>query len=113
MIEVDLAPSLFVYFSVMGLGEFYVFAAVFSFLLLLQAVILMIAYQKNLYKLIIIMRICIVIFTVGAFFNLFIDTMVFNEQYPQYIKDLANYGPYNSTEATAMALNATNSSQAT
>lgn len=77
VIEYDMAPTFMIYFFMIGLGQFYVFAAVFGFFMLITGTLLIIAYMKNLHKLIVILRIVLVIFTVCGFFNLFIDDMVF------------------------------------
>ena len=79
VVELDLAPSLFIYYIMMGLGEFFVFSAVFGYFLFITAALLVFAYQKKLYKLIVILRVFIVIFTIGAFFDIFIDNMVFTD----------------------------------
>jgi len=47
VIEHDLAPSFMVYFCIMGLGEFYIFAAVFAFLMLLIGGLLVLAYKMQ------------------------------------------------------------------
>jgi hypothetical protein len=47
VIEHDLAPSLLVYFCIMGLGEFYVFAAVFGYFIMLIGGLLVLAYKMN------------------------------------------------------------------
>ncbi len=47
VVEKDLAPSILVFFCVMGLGEFYIFAAVFGYLLLLMAGLLILAYKME------------------------------------------------------------------
>jgi hypothetical protein len=47
VVEHDLAPSFLVFFCIMGLGEFYVFAAVFSYLMLLIGGLLVLAYKMQ------------------------------------------------------------------
>lgn len=47
VIEHDLAPSLLVFFCIMGLGEFYVFAAVFGYFILLLGGLLVLAYKMH------------------------------------------------------------------
>lgn len=78
VIETDMSPSLMIYFTTIGLGEFYAFAAVFGYFFFIASAVMVIAYMKKLYKLIIILRILIVLFTIGAFFNIFIDNMSFD-----------------------------------
>ena len=89
VIEIDLAPSLIIYFFMIGLGEFFIFAAVFGYFMLITAALLVIAYQKNAYKLIFILRFLLVFFTLSAFFNIFIDNMVFKDNYPGILESLA------------------------
>jgi hypothetical protein len=43
-------------------------------------------------KLIIVFRVCIVIFTIGAFLNKFIDDMMFNDAKPEYLIIFKNAG---------------------
>lgn len=92
VIEYDLAPSFLIYFTLMGLGQFFVAAAVFAYLTLLMGVVLFIAYQKNLVKLVLIARIFLVIFTIAGFFNIFIDNMVFTDNMPDYLDKFAHGG---------------------
>jgi hypothetical protein len=49
VIEQDLAPSLVVFFYIIVLGQFYVFAAVFAYFLLVTAGGLIAAYKMNNY----------------------------------------------------------------
>lgn len=93
VVEIDLAPSLFIYYISMGLGEFFIFSAVFAYFLFISAGLLILAYQKKLYKMIIILRILVVIFTIGAFFDIFIDNMVFSDAHPDFIEAFAHGGP--------------------
>ncbi len=85
MIEYDLAPSFMLYFTLLGLGQFYVVAAVFAYLTLFMGALLVLAYQKSLYKLIIFLRIFLVLFTIAGFINLFVDNMMFNEVYTKVL----------------------------
>lgn len=96
----DLAPSIIVYYVMMGLGEFYIFAAVFSYFMLIIAALLVIAYQKNAYKLIVILRIFLVIFTMGAFFNIFIDNMVFGDDHHDLLEYMASGGSSSSSTSS-------------
>ncbi len=77
VIEQDMAPSLIVFFCVMGLGEFYVFAAVIAYLMLLVCGMLVLAYKMNNASMIKTLRILLVLFTICAFLNIFIDDMIF------------------------------------
>ena len=72
-----------------GLGEFFIFAAVFGYFMLIVAALLVIAYQKNAYKLITILRILLVIFTFCGFLNIFIDNMQFKDAYPNLLANFA------------------------
>lgn len=92
VVEYDMAPSLFVYFIMIGLGEFFVFAAIFGYFLFITSALLVVAYQKNAYKLIMILRVLIVFFTIAGFFNIFIDNMVFGDNYPELLVNLAHGG---------------------
>ena len=77
VIEQDMAPSLIVFFCVMGLGEFYVFAAVIAYLMLLVCGMLVLAYKMKNVSMIKTLRILLVLFTICAFLNIFIDDMIF------------------------------------
>jgi len=44
MVEFDLAPTIIVYFITMALGAFYIFAAIFGYISMLIAGVLIIAY---------------------------------------------------------------------
>ena len=45
VVEYDLAPSLLVFFCIMGLGEFYVFVAIFGYFILFIVGLLCLAYK--------------------------------------------------------------------
>jgi hypothetical protein len=92
VIEYDLAPSFLVYIILIGMGQFYVFACVFGYLTACCGGLLVLAYQMNNRKLIVAFRAAIVIFTIGAFLNKFIDDMIFNDAYPEYLVILKNAG---------------------
>lgn len=89
MVEYDLAPSLLVFFCIMGLGEFYVFAAVFGYFLLAVSGLMVIAYKLNKVQMIKTFRILLVAFTICAFFNIFIDNMVFTDANPDRLLSFA------------------------
>ena len=68
-----------IYFVLIGLGQFYALAAIFAYLTLLMGAILVVAYQKYLHKLKIIARVFLVIFTLAAFLDCFVDDMNFDD----------------------------------
>lgn len=72
-----------------GLGEFFIFAAVFGYFMLIVGALLVIAYQKNAYKLITILRVLLVVFTFCGFLNIFIDNMQFKDAYPNLLENFA------------------------
>ena len=100
VIEYDLAPSLIINFFMIGLGEFFVFAAVFSYFLLIAGAIMVVAYQKKSYKLLFILRIFIVVLTFCAFLNIFVDNMTYKDAYPDLLGAYAsnNNNNQNSTD---------------
>eukprot|EP00347_Sterkiella_histriomuscorum_P020503 403337550 len=100
VIEYDLAPSLLIFYFMIGLGEFFVFAAVFGYFMLIVGALLVVAYQKNSYKLITILRVCLVVFTVCAFLNIFIDNMSFKDAYPNLLATYANGGIMDTIPST-------------
>ena len=63
----------------MGLGQFYVFAAVFGYIVLLFGGLLVLGYKLKNVKMIKTFRILLVICTICAFFNIFIDDMTFDD----------------------------------
>ena len=85
VIEIDLAPSFLIYFTLIGLGQFYAVAAVFAYLTLLMGAILVVAYQKYLHKLKLIARFLLVAFTIVAFINAFVDNMTFDDNRPDLL----------------------------
>ena len=66
-----------VFFCVMGLGQFYVFAAVMAYLMLLVCGLLVLAYKMSNASMIRTLRILLVLLTISAFMNIFIDDMIF------------------------------------
>jgi hypothetical protein len=92
VIEQDLAPSIMVYFCIMGLGQFYVFAAVFGYLTLLIGGLLVLAYKMQNEKMIRVFRILLVLATFCGFLNIFIDDMIFVDSEYEYL-DLISHGP--------------------
>ena len=68
------------------------FAAIFGYFLITIAGLLVLAYQKNNQKLILIFRIALVVFTVAGFFNIFIDNMIFTDARPDLLQIYANGG---------------------
>ena len=76
-----MAPSILVFIVLIGLGEFYVFAAVFGYFMLAAGGGLVLAYYRNNFKMIGAFRVVLVVLTIAAFFNLFIDSMIFDANY--------------------------------
>ena len=74
-----MAVSLVVFFCVMGLGQFYIFAAVMAYLMLLVCGLLVLAYKMNNVSMIRTLRILLVLVTLSAFMNIFIDDMIFDD----------------------------------
>lgn len=107
VVELDLAPTLLVWFITMGLGQFFVFAAVMSYFSFACAAGLVLAYHKENVKLIVGLRILLVFLTLAAFLNLFVDNMVFEDYYAAAIDNMRlgniTLGPglqTNSTDST-------------
>jgi len=84
LVEYDLAPSFIVYFICMAMGAFFVFATIFGYILYITAGVLLFAYQKKHMKWIVVCRICIVVWTVIAFVDIFIDSLIFKEDGSAY-----------------------------
>jgi hypothetical protein len=89
VVEYDLAPSLIVFFFVMGLGEFYVFAAIFGYFVLFICGLLVIAYKIHNTQMIKVLRTCLVLCTICGFFNIFIDNMTFTDASPERLQSFA------------------------
>ena len=79
VIEHDLAPSLFVYFYIVVLGQFYVFAAVFAYFLLVTGGGLVAAYKMDNTQMIKVLRGLLVLYTFAGFLNIFVDSMTFTD----------------------------------
>ena len=79
VIERDLAPSLIVFFGVMVLGQFYVFAAIISYFVLLVGGGLVFAYKMHNQEMIKVCRAALVILTFCGFLNIFVDSMTFTD----------------------------------
>ena len=77
VIEKDLAPSFLVYFCIMGLGEFYIFAAIFGYFVVLLGGLLVLAYKMENPQMIRTFRVLLVLVTLIGFLNIFIDDMTF------------------------------------
>ncbi|TNV78017.1 hypothetical protein FGO68_gene13445 [Halteria grandinella] len=92
VVEYDLAPSLLVFFCIMGLGEFYVFAAIFGYFIICVGALLTISYKMNKPQMIKTFRIMLVAFTVCGFFNIFIDNMIFTDASPDRLLSFAYPG---------------------
>jgi len=92
VIEHDLAPSLLVFYCVMGLGEFYIFAAIFSYFVLLIGGLLVLAYKLGNAQMIKTFRFLLVLCTICAFFNVFIDDMIFADATPEKLMSYAYPG---------------------
>ena len=58
----------------------------------------MVAHLKNNFKLIMILRIALVVLTIGGFFNIFFDSMVFDDARPDILDQFARGG---ATSVTA------------
>ena len=77
-----------VFFCVMGLGQFYVFAAVMAYLMLLVCGLLVLAYKMSNASMIRTLRILLVLLTISAFMNIFIDDMIFADFNNQELHNL-------------------------
>lgn len=73
----------------MGLGQFYIFAAIFGYFVIATGGLLIFAYKMNNTKMIQIFRFFLVLFTIGGFFNLFIDDMRFDDVNNEGLNHLA------------------------
>lgn len=76
----------------MGLGEFYIFAAVFSYLMLLVGGLLVLAYKMQNLQMIRLFRALLVVITFSGFLNIFIDDMIFADAQNTILEDLAHKG---------------------
>jgi hypothetical protein len=94
VVEQDLAPSILVFYCIMGLGEFYVFAAVLGYLIITFGGLLVFAYKvsKTNPKMIKTFRILIVVCTFLGFLNIFIDDMIFIDADPNRLMSFAYPG---------------------
>lgn len=99
VIEQDMAPSILIFFCVMGLGQFYVFAAVMAYLMLLVSGLLVLAYKMVNVQMIRTLRILLVIFTLCAFMNIFIDDMIFSDFDNKQLHILHLGDDYNETSS--------------
>ena len=79
VIERDMAPSLVIYFLAIVMGTFYVIAAIFGYMIFVISGLMVLAYLKNNYKLIIVLRIALFALTFAGFLILFIDDMIFKD----------------------------------
>ena len=86
VVENDMAPTLLIYFTCMGMGQFYIFAAVFAYFSIVMCGLLVLAYHKNNAKLILIFRGALVFFTIMAFLNIFIDNASFTDAGISFLK---------------------------
>ena len=77
-----------VFFCVMGLGQFYIFAAVMAYLMLLVCGMLVLAYKMSNASMIRTLRILLVLLTISAFMNIFIDDMIFADFNNQELHNL-------------------------
>ncbi len=89
VVEYDMAPSLLVFYCIMGLGEFYVFAAIFGYFIMTIGGLLVLAYKMNNQQMIKTFRILLVACTVCGFFNIFIDNMKFTDASPERLEYFA------------------------
>jgi hypothetical protein len=90
MVEFDLAPTIIVYIIAMALGTFYVFAAFFGYVTIVTGGVLIVAYQKEAYKLIAACRIVLVIVTIMIYCDIFIDPMVFSDVNNAFLQAMNN-----------------------
>lgn len=74
-----MAPSLLLYFISMVLGTYYVASCIFTFIIFIASAVLVLAYTRFNYKLIVALRIVIFAFTLLSFFVMFIDDIIFND----------------------------------
>ena len=77
VIEKDMAPTLLIYFLAIVLGAFYAIAAVFAFMIFIIGGMMVIAYLRNMYKIIAALRIALFVLTLAGFLIIFIDDMKF------------------------------------
>ena len=77
VIEKDMAPTLLIYFLALVLGTFYAIACIFAFAIFIVGGLMVIAYLRNNYKMIIILRIALFALTIAGFLIIFIDDMFF------------------------------------
>ena len=92
IIEIDLAPSFLVFIILIAMGEFFATAAVFGYLTMTCGGLLVLGYQMNNSRMICLIRFLIVVFTIGAFINIFIDDMRFKDAHPDLLIELINKG---------------------
>ena len=90
VIEKDLAPSFLVFFCIMGLGEFYIFAAVFGYFMVLIGGLLIFAYKMENAQMIRTFRVFLVLVTLIGFLNIFIDDMTFGDADNNLLHELAH-----------------------
>lgn len=74
-----MAPSMLIYFLVFVIGAYYAVAAVFTFIVYLFGALLVIAYTKQNYTLIVVLRIALFTCTAFGFFIMFIDDLIFKD----------------------------------
>ena len=76
----------------MGLGGFYIFAAVFGYITILMGGLLILAYKKRNAQMIKVFRVLLVIATFCGFMNIFIDDMVYEDGDSYQILDYLAHG---------------------
>ena len=76
----------------MGLGEFYIFAAIFGYFIMTVGGLMILAYQMKNYKMIFFLRVFLVIFTISGFINIFADNMIFTDANPESLESFAYPG---------------------
>ena len=92
----------------MGLGQFYAFAAVIAYLCLFCCGMLVLAHKMGNAKIVHTLRVLIVLFTICAFMNIFIDDMYFADFENEELHTL-HYGPNYNATTNATKSNATGS----
>lgn len=78
VIENDMAPGIIYYAIAVTYGAFFGFMAFFGYAFVIVGALLSVAYAKNNYKLIKILRIVNVVVTSFAFFAMFFDNLTMN-----------------------------------
>ena len=115
-----MAPSLMIFYCVMGLGQFYIFAAVMAYFMLLVCGLLVLAYKMNNLSMIKTLRILLVLITFCAFMNICVDNMIFSDTQNEELDKKAHSLAYSvldlltnitSTNSSISIMNSTSSNK--